>query len=176
MNTSFWGIVRRFWDKHRSTICLCLITALLSYLLLNVFFTIVFVKTGSMEPTIKAHSVVVCWRFPYVFSMEQVRRSDIIVFRKNNRSEYVIKRVIGLPGEQVSMINGTVLINGSPLIEEYLINRDSFSSDAIYHIPADSVFVLGDNRPESIDSRHWNDSYIPIDCFIAKPIFSFGFF
>lgn len=64
----------------------------------------------------------------------------------------LVKRVIGLPGEEIAIKRGQVYINGAPLAEPYVVYHDSVSMPSI-RIPQDSLFVMGDNRPESGDSR-----------------------
>jgi signal peptidase I len=89
------------------------------------------------------------------------RRFDIIVLpttpaiaRKCGSGNFYIKRVIGLPGETVSERNGRVLVDGKLLNEPYVKFRENVSGGP-WHVPAGRYFVLGDNRPESCDSRYW---------------------
>jgi signal peptidase I len=89
------------------------------------------------------------------FLFHAPKRADIIVFRfpKDPRLDFV-KRVIGLPGETVSMKRGDVFIDGVMLDEHYLTKKDG-DTLAPTLVPPDSYFVLGDNRGGSSDSRHW---------------------
>jgi len=80
-------------------------------------------------------------------------RGSICTFvHPNDPSRVLVKRVIGLPGEEIAIDNGVVYINGRQLSEPYVIFRDSRSMPP-RRIPLDSIFVLGDNRPASNDSR-----------------------
>jgi signal peptidase I len=87
----------------------------------------------------------------YVFGGPQ--RGDIVVFRSpGDRNKDFIKRVIGLPGERVKIVDGNVLINGTRLPEPYIVHHATYDfSEKI--VPSDSYFVLGDNRPNSSDSH-----------------------
>ena len=86
-------------------------------------------------------------------------RGEIIVFRfpdpnPSNRGRDFVKRVIGVPGDRVAIINGVVWINQEPLLEEYLIHKDTFNMDERV-LNETHYFVLGDNRIGSNDSRAW---------------------
>lgn len=83
------------------------------------------------------------------------RRGEVIVFRPPIPSnEDYIKRVIGVPGDVVSISGGTVILNGKPLEEPYIAYRSNDFMDTII-VPAGQYFVLGDNRSNSRDSRSW---------------------
>ncbi|TCS95752.1 signal peptidase I [Hazenella coriacea] len=86
-----------------------------------------------------------------------VERGEIIFFRSENYN--YIKRVIGLPGDRLDLKGGRVYLNGSLLEERYLGQLDQIEIESI-HVPKDHLFVLGDDRLNSIDSRHFG--FIPI--------------
>jgi len=128
------------------------------------------IPTGSMESTVMTGDRVIGFRLAYLFS--EPERGDIIMFKMpDNESENYLKRIIGLPGEQVAIIDGKVYINGNeePLAENYL-NVVPTGSYGPYVIPADSYFVMGDNRNRSYDSRYWDDKFVSKDQIIAKAI------
>ncbi|MCS7221402.1 MAG: signal peptidase I [Anaerolineae bacterium] len=105
----------------------------------------------SMEPNLHTDQRLVVEKLSYRFHAP--RRGDIVVIRLPNQSnELLIKRVIGLPGETVEIRQGVVYINGKPLDEPYVTYR-SHETLAPRVIPPLSVFVLGDNRSASNDSR-----------------------
>ena len=99
-----------------------------------------------------------------VYRFHEPRRGDIVVFKAPARVETAcssggstfIKRIVGLPGEKLSMRNGFVRIDGVSLVEPYLrpAYRGRESGDWT-RIPGESYFVLGDNRTMSCDSRRW---------------------
>ena len=99
-------------------------------------------------------------------------RGDVIVFRyPRDPSRDFIKRVIGLPGDYVSIQGGRVLVNGVQLQEPYALEPTSCSSSCEVLVPAKSYFVLGDNRSNSSDSRAWG--FVPEDHIIGQALFSY---
>ena len=119
-----------------------------------------------------------------MYPFHRSHRGEVIVFHfPLDTSRDFVKRVIGTPGETVEIREGQVLIDGVPLQEPYITRRDNRSMAAI-EVPADSYFVLGDNRPGSNDSRDWGPvrfdliigrawlSYWPLDRFQTLQTFS----
>lgn len=108
----------------------------------------------SMEPTFTSNDVLILDKITYRF--KEVKRKDIISFYYAD-SKYLIKRVIGLPGDYVEYKNNVLYINGEAVEETYLqgVTTDDFSlKDLGYDvIPDDMYLVLGDNRENSQDSR-----------------------
>lgn len=109
----------------------------------------------SMSPKLSNGDVVLVNRFAY--NVTSPKRGDIIVFKPkgNENSHYYIKRIIGLPGETVEIIEGSVYINGEKLKEDYTateINDVGIVSEKIT-LGGDEYFVLGDDRDKSEDSR-----------------------
>jgi len=107
----------------------------------------------SMEPRVHAGEFVLINTLAYRFG--SIRRGDVVAFRHDAPNpEIYIKRVIGLPGERVSVRDGVVAIDGRPLAEPYVRFPDRRSALAIT-VPAHGYYVLGDNRADSDDSRTW---------------------
>jgi len=103
----------------------------------------------------------------YLFHLP--RRGDIVVFEyPRDTSRDFIKRVIGLPGETVEVRNNQVLINDRPLDEPYLSSsaRTQMGNMAPTVVPTDAVFVMGDNRGNSSDSRSWGP--LPLDKIVGR--------
>lgn len=151
-----------------------IVIAVVAALLLNRFVILnANIPSGSMEPTIMTGDRVLGWRLSYLFS--EPERGDVIIFRyPDDESKEFIKRVIGLPGETVTILDGKVYIDNSaaPLPEEYLqvVPVGSFGP---YTVPENSYFVLGDNRNNSKDSRYWNNTYVPRENINAKALFGY---
>jgi len=118
----------------------------------------------SMKPTLHQGDRVLLNKLSY--RVHDVRRGDVVVFDKVQGTQHddLIKRVIALEGETIRIENCTVFINGEQLDEPYLADdvragRCGATSMAPLTVPDGDVFVMGDNRPESSDSR----AFGPID-------------
>ena len=125
--------------------------AIVAALLLRSQIAFFSVPSSSMEPALLPGETIVV--VPHRNAYPD--RGDIIVFRlSQNEKAYFVKRVIALPGDLVEIAGGEVRVNGSVLDEPYVSWRDG-SSLAAQIIPSETVFVLGDRRQDSVDSRVW---------------------
>lgn len=112
-----------------------------------------------MVPTIEIGDHLLGYRL-----FQKINRRDIIIFHDPDGSgKYLVKRVIGMPGETVSIHDGNVYINGSLLEEDYVENKCSEDEVLEYTVDADSYFVMGDNRTESYDARYWKNKKVTDD-------------
>ena len=110
------------------------------------------IEGTSMEPSFHHGQYVLVNKLIYHFHPPQ--RGDVIIFRNpKNPNQLLIKRVIGLPGEQVEIENGQVYIDGRLLEEPDYIPASAGSYSTPNNVPLDRYFVLGDNREISGDSR-----------------------
>ncbi len=110
------------------------------------------VEGSSMRPNFETGQLVIVNRFAYFFDNPQ--RGDVIVLHNpRNGKEDFIKRVVGLPGEYVQILEGRVYVNGVLLDEPYIERFCTSSCDGTWQIGEDEYFVLGDNRPSSHDSH-----------------------
>src|ERR671921_1503652 len=111
------------------------------------------IPSESMVPTLEVGDRVFVNKFIYRFT--EPERGDIVVFESvNGGEEDLIKRVVGVPGDEVEVRSGTLLVNGEPQNEPYLnreIPDDSFFGPS--RLSEGEVFVMGDNRANSADSR-----------------------
>lgn len=133
-----------------------LVGAVIVALLLRAFlFQAFWIPSQSMEMTLLEQDRVLVNKLSY--RLHDVNRGDVIVFRRPDEEQAeirdLIKRVIGLPGEEVEARNNNIYIDGSLLIEPYLAPGESIPDFGPTLVPANEVFVMGDNRDESYDSR-----------------------
>jgi signal peptidase I len=114
-----------------------------------------YIPSSSMEPTLNVGDRVIVNKLSY--DLHDVNRGDLIVFERPDGAEGdikdLIKRVIGLPGETVEIRNGTVIVDGRVLDEPYLADDEILADFAPVQVPEGHVFVMGDNRDDSRDSR-----------------------
>jgi signal peptidase I len=117
----------------------------------------------SMEPTLHNGEYVLVNRLAYKWTPPHL--GDVIVFRypRNPHQDYV-KRVIGLPGDEVYITTGQVYVNGQLLDEPYIADTTQYYGT--WSVPQNSLFVLGDNRNHSSDSHEWE--YVPMQNVIGK--------
>ncbi len=125
------------------------------------------IPSGSMLPTLQIGDRIMVDKV--TFHLHGVRRGDIVVFTRPplEQASYadLVKRVVGLPGETVSSVDGRVRIDGRPLVEPWLATPqpvttpsrlpDGFSLNHPFTVPAGEYFVMGDNRTDSEDSRYF---------------------
>jgi signal peptidase I len=117
----------------------------------------------SMEPTLHSGEFVIVNKLAYRVGSPQI--GDVIVFHfpRDIEQEY-IKRVIGLPGDNVVVSGGKVYVNDQPLEEPYIAAPPAYEKS--WSIPKDNLFVLGDNRNNSSDSHNWGT--VPMEYVVGK--------
>lgn len=139
---------RKAWQYVRDIV----ITAVITYLLLHVFFNIVIVEGPSMLPTIQDGSIIFVQ-----CSFYHLSHGDIVVCKPENYGRRIVKRVIGMPGDvvDINFNTGDISINGTILHEPYIreMTHKDLGSQFPMTIEAGRLFLLGDNRNESLDSR-----------------------
>ena len=124
------------------------------------------VSGPSMLPGLQTDDYVLVNKIAYLFHAPE--RGDVIVFHYPlDTSEDFIKRVIGLPGDTVTLDNKTVQVDGVVLHEPYISEAYNPSGKTI-KVPMDEYFVLGDNRPLSDDSRDWG--FVPKAVMVYWPL------
>ncbi len=118
----------------------------------------------SMKPGIVSGEFVLIDTIAYRFG--EPTRGDVIAFHHDvDQHEVYIKRVIGVPGDRIRIDRGNVYVNGERLTEPYVQYDDTRSFPTVT-VPPNSLYVLGDNRVDSIDSRFWG--FVPYDQIMGK--------
>lgn len=149
-------------------LAIALALVLKSYVIINAT-----VPTGSMEHTIEPGDDLFGLRLTYHFT--DVKRGDIIIFKfPDDETQKYVKRVIGLPGEKVTIHKGKIYIDDSetPLDEPYLKDKWVQSTGPYeFEVPEDGYLVMGDNRNDSYDARYWDNTYVTKDEIIGKAYF-----
>src|SRR5574341_1564358 len=160
----------KLWPLLREIVETVLLAAVI-WLAVN-FATARYVVDGqSMEPNLHTGQFLIVSRLSYKFGPPQ--RGDIIVFDfPGNPMDDYVKRIIGLPGENVTIENGHVYINGQQLKEPYLTEpMAAVPYRQSWDVPEGQYFVMGDNRSHSSDSRSWGT--LPEHLIIGKAWFSY---
>lgn len=114
-------------------------------------FQLYSIPSASMAPTLEAGDQIVVARY----LRGQPDRGHVIVFHSPQTDELLVKRVIALPGELVDSRLGRVRIGGHVVAEPYVLRQAATGAIPAQLVPAESYFVLGDNREDSLDSRAW---------------------
>ena len=166
-----------------------IILALLVFMVLHLSIQNYKVEGPSMEPTLNQNEYLIVNKLVYLrFDPTEVLdalpfydggvdetdryifhppvRGEVVVFRSpRDQSRDFVKRVIGLPGDTVEIVDGTVYVNGLQLVEPYLDRKDN-TTMAPVEVEPGTVFVLGDNRGSSNDSRSWGP--VPTENLIGR--------
>ena len=148
------GELKRLWRKQnsrrifRQTVFSLLVVAAVAVLAAMLFFPIFRVTGSSMEPTLHPKEIVVCLK------SSRFQSGDLVAFYYNNK--VLLKRVIGTAGDTIEIDDsGNVFVNGSQLDEPYITKKSlgQCDIDFPYQVPDNRIFVMGDNRETSVDSR-----------------------
>lgn len=161
--------LKNFFDYGK----IIVFTLAISFLLNHYVIANAEIPTGSMESTVMPNDRVMAYRLSYLF--HKPKRGDIVIFHfPDDESQEFLKRIIGLPGDIIDIVDGKIYINDSmkPLEENYL--KDQPNGDfGPYVVPEDSYFLMGDNRDVSYDSRYWDNTFVKKEEIIAKAIFKY---
>ena len=132
----------------RQTIFSLLVVAAVAVLAAMLFFPIFRITGSSMEPTLHPKEIVVCLK------SSRFQSGDLVAFYYNNK--VLLKRVIGTAGDTIEIDDsGNVFVNGSQLDEPYITKKSlgQCDIDFPFQVPDNRIFVMGDNRETSVDSR-----------------------
>lgn len=149
-----------------STVSSLIVAAALAVLVSLLFLPVLRVTGSSMTPTLANDELVVCRK------NADFKRGDIVAFYYNNK--ILLKRVIGVSGDTIEIEDdGTVLVNGKEIDEPYINEKAKGECDikTPYQVPDERIFVMGDHRATSIDSRSSTIGCISEEAVVGKVIF-----
>ena len=138
-----------------------IIIGFLVLILTSFFYQCVFVKGDSMLPTYKHNQLLIIKKFNY-----NIEHKDIVVFYRNNN--IIIKRIVGIPGDYLEIKNKYMYVNNKRF-DTFKIDDSGIIDDGL-RLKENEYFVLGDNRNNSIDSRHEEIGIIKLKDIIGKVI------
>ena len=160
-----------FWFDVRVWVRDIIISIAIAVVVIVFLYQPVKVEGTSMMPWLHDQERIFVNKFVYRF--EDIRRGDIVVFRfPLDPTKSYIKRVVGLPGDEIELVRGQLYINGRHVEEPYI--RQDFQDLSTYppvSVPADSYYVLGDHRNTSNDSRTWGT--VGRDFIVGKAVFAY---
>jgi len=150
-----------------------IITALLVFVIIYLFlFQPHQVKGNSMQPNFEDGEYLLTNKVTY--RINKPKRGEVVIFESPQNKDFdYIKRIIGLPGEKVKIVNGKIFINGSVLDESAYLADDVYTQEGSFlpeneevDVSENQYFVVGDNRSHSSDSREWG--FISVENIIGK--------
>lgn len=166
----------RVWRSQQENIRLVAIALVLA-LLIRIFIAEPrYIPSNSMLPTLHTGDRLVVEKVSYHF--HQPEKGDIVVFEPPQllqslgyrKDQVFIKRIIGKPGQKVSVNNGKVYIDDRPLAEDYIAEPPDYQLVTV-QVPDNEFFVMGDNRNDSNDSHVWG--FLPKQNIIGRAVFRF---
>lgn len=167
-------------SKTREIIEFCtpIVVAVAIAIVLKMFvFANAVVPTGSMLNTIQEGDRIIASRLAYI--NEDPQRYDIVIFKyPDDETQPYVKRVIGLPGETVQVVNGVVYVTKTDgeviqLDDSFVTVDEPEGNFGPYEVPEGCYFMMGDNRNNSWDSRYWDNKYVSEDKIIGKVMFRY---
>ena len=153
------------------------VAVIIAIILKSVVFANAVVPTGSMLNTIHEGDRIIASRLAYI--NEDPQRYDVIIFNyPDDEKQIYVKRVIGLPGETVQVVNGVVYVTKTDgetiqLDDSFVTNCTPEGNFGPFEVPADSYFMMGDNRNSSWDSRFWNNKFVNKEKILGKVKFKY---
>lgn len=168
---------RDFYKVLSNTVSSLIVVAAIAVLISMLFLPVLRVTGTSMSPTLMNDELVMCSK------RSNFKSGDVVAFYFNNK--ILLKRVIGIAGDVVDIQeDGTVIVNGTSLDEPYILEKDFGECDIElpYQVPDNRIFVMGDNRAVSIDSRSSTVGCIADEFIIGRviirvwPLKNIGFF
>lgn len=190
-----------FFKEILSWVYTIVFAVVLAFLITRFIIVNAVIPSGSMEKTIMTGDRIIANRIEYY--IQSPERYDISVFKfPDNTDTLYIKRVIGMPGDTVNILDNEIYVNNNtePLTDSF-VNGDMITVDAVYTVPEkgdslsdfsenikntelydkdgdglfdeDCYFMMGDNRNSSADSREWKNKFVPESLMQGKAIFRY---
>jgi len=147
------------------------VAVVLAFLIREFIVELYIVDGPSMQPTLQSQERLVVNKF--IYGLRAPERGEILVFEyPRDRKRDFIKRVIGVPGDTVEIKDGRVLVNNQLLSEDYILEktRGDYPKSTV---PQGTVFVMGDNRNNSEDSRFADVGFVPYELIKGKAVLVF---
>ena len=142
----------RLVKKINLKMLLFTLEVILFFVVINVIFEFSYIKGKSMEPTVYNKDVVIVNKL--IYKLKEPKYKDVVIFHSDiDGGKYLIKRVIGVPGDTIKITNGKLYVNKKEVKENYIKNKMINKKDYNVKIPQGKIFVMGDNRNVSLDSR-----------------------
>ena len=165
------GEMKVYWVRHGMK----RLSPLIALLVILVFIKnnigqAAYIPSKSMMPTLEIHDVLIIDK---TIPPSDLKRGDIVVFRnpfKNKRKKFLIKRLIGLPGDRIEIRQGKLYRNGHKVKEEYIKEPMKYRMKA-FVVPKGKYFFLGDNRNVSYDAHVWQNKYVNEEAIIGKAVY-----
>ena len=143
-----------------------LILSVLLFLGINAISARIRVDGSSMEPSLQSGEFVIVNRLAYKVGDPEF--GDVVVFHfPGDPGQEYIKRIVGLPGDSIKILDGKVYINDQSIDEPYIAAQPRYQGK--WDVPADHLFVLGDNRNNSSDSHNWGA--VPMENVVGEAFF-----
>lgn len=149
-----------------------LVLGVIIFIISRFFIQLCFIAGDSMNPTYSDKDMVLIRKFNIE---NQIKHNDIIVIRHEAAKQTIVKRVIGVPGDTIQIIDGNVFVNQQPYdeVRNFTPIKDAGLASEPITLADSEYFVLGDNRNASIDSRFDSIGVIPASSIIGIVIFDF---
>lgn len=147
------------------------------FLILTLIFVILILKfvglgkteSKSMYPTLQEEKLVIINKLSYISA--EPKRGDIVAVKKDGKK--YIKRVVGVPGDTIEFIDGSVVVNGYELKEPYIEENVETNYAGVIEVLENQYLLLGDNREVSLDGRYWEEKCIEKEDLVGRVVYYF---